>query len=250
MNPPTSASYNMSVCEGNDLVLTATGNSSLDFLWTDATNGWTDYGAVVTRTNAQPGMSGPYRVVQLENGCASTPIEINVLVSEYPQIVSVDTFCGGEGMGRITVNATNTSGQVMEYALNDGAYQSSNVFDSLANWMYQVKARSVGGECETVFNGVELYCHCNCDKDAPVSVYPNPSTGNFTVNIKLTEPSDQIKLELYDMTGRRLYTEYTEEPSLMLNRNIEIDHMAAGTYTLKVTVDVKSFLVPITISNK
>lgn len=247
---PLTASYNSSsLCEGDDLVLTATGTGGLDFLWTDKTNNWLAYGAVVTREDALPAMSGPYTVVQIDNGCASDPLFLDVLVGEFPIVSAVDTFCGGGDLGRITITATNNSGQEIEYALNDGAYQSSNIFDSLSNGLYQVKARSVGTNCETVVPAiVELYCDCHCEKQAVATVFPNPNTGSFTVNLELKEGSENIKLELFDITGRRIYTETTEEQSHFLRRNLSISHLEAGTYTLKVSVDLENFLVPVTVS--
>jgi hypothetical protein len=254
VDKPTSVSHN-SVCEGDDLILSATGVGGTGFLWTDITNNWTGTGASsTTRSNIQLSMAGYYAVSQLLNGCASESVLDSVFVGEIPTITGVDTACYGGGDGEITIHATNNSSQLIEYQITDGVttwpYQSSNVFGSLNNGMYTVRARSVGTTCENNVVNVEVYCpHGN--KEAVATVYPNPNTGSFTVNLELNEGSDIVKMELFDMVGRRIYTEYTEEHSHMLRRNLSISHLEAGTYTLKVSVGKDdTYLVPISVTTK
>lgn len=249
--PPVTANYNDPICEGEDLILTATGNNSLAYEWTDMTNSFIAQGVSVTRTNAQAGMSGKYKVVQLDNGCASTPLELNVMVYDIPEITLIDTMCLGGDSGRITITANIASGQQLEYALNDGAYQSSNVFDYLPNGLYQVRARAAGSQdCAHIVTGIELYCSCYCNKEAVVSVYPSPNTGKFTVNAELETESENIRYELFDFSGRKIYHEDTEEKTHIIQHTISIDQLAAGNYMLKVTVDLDSFIVPVSVANK
>ena len=152
---------------------------------------------------------------------------------------------------RITITANIASGQQLEYALNDGAYQSSNVFDYLPNGLYQVRARAAGSQdCAHIVTGIELYCSCYCNKEAVVSVYPSPNTGKFTVNAELETESENIRYELFDFSGRKIYHEDTEEKTHIIQHTISIDQLAAGNYMLKVTVDLDSFIVPVSVANK
>ncbi|MBL7771687.1 MAG: T9SS type A sorting domain-containing protein [Chitinophagaceae bacterium] len=249
--PPLSASYNTLLCEGDDLVLTATGNNALPFEWTDMKNSFVQQGATITRTNAQAGMSGKYKVVQLDNGCASKPLELDVVVYDIPEITAIDTACFGGDSGRIVITANIAPGQQMEYALNDGSYQTSNVFEYLPNGLYQVRARAFGSQdCAAIVTGVEVYCSCNCNKEAVVGVYPSPNTGSFVVNADLPVESEYIKFELYDFAGRKIYHEELAEKTHLLNHKIDVPHLAAGNYMLKVTVDLDSFIVPVSITEK
>jgi hypothetical protein len=68
-----------------------------------------------------------------------------------------------------------------------------------------------------------------------VSVYPNPFSGNFTIQYKLREKANQIRFEVFDLTGRRIRDAQisgSEEGSQQLMfENCE------GFYVLRVTAD-------------
>jgi hypothetical protein len=215
------------------------------------TNSYTATGEVVTRTDAQTGMSGNYKVQRVESGCASIDILLPVHIYDNPLIVSADTMCMGSiDSGRITINASIAIGDAIEYALNDGAYQSSNVFDNLTNGLFQIKARAVGSDCETTMNAIELYCACNCGKDAQVSVFPNPNDGTFNLNVNLVPKDASLVVSVFDMSGRTVYEQALEESNGQVTTSIDIKAYASGPYMVRVLVDGERFLVPIMVSSK
>lgn len=68
-----------------------------------------------------------------------------------------------------------------------------------------------------------------------VSIYPNPTNGELTIQIKSEEPVMDAKAEVYDMQGRIVFakeklTEFT---------SIDISTEPAGNYLLRVWVEGK-----------
>jgi uncharacterized protein (DUF2141 family) len=99
-------------------------------------------------------IAGTYEVVAVdENGCeVSRPsITVNQPTAIIVQPAPESVRCYGESNGRITVNAEKGSG-LYEYSLKSGsgqygAFTASNVFESLAVGVYQVKVKD-NANCE------------------------------------------------------------------------------------------------------
>lgn len=66
----------------------------------------------------------------------------------------------------------------------------------------------------------------------PVRVYPNPSNGNFTIELLNGKPGN-IEVNLYEMTGRRVYS---GQFSVNGNRTIQMEagQLSEGLYVLEV----------------
>jgi hypothetical protein len=71
-----------------------------------------------------------------------------------------------------------------------------------------------------------------------ISVYPNPTKGEFVVDLSESVSGNAV---LYDALGREVLRESVNGNSLVFH----IDHLASGIYTLKLTVgnDVKTVKV-------
>ena len=63
-------------------------------------------------------------------------------------------------------------------------------------------------------------------------VFPNPNTGEFI--IKLSPISKEVHVEVFDVRGRRIYTNYFIDEEL-INETINLHHAQAGLYVLKLT---------------
>ena len=248
VDPPLTATYNSPVCEGDDLVLTATGGNTGHYLWTDTKNNFTDTGMVITRSNAQVGMSSLYKVQHVVDGCASQPLFVDATVFGTPEIVSIDTMCLGiasEDSGRIVVNAIANGGVALEYSLNGASYQLSNTFDHLTNGLYQVAVRPVGSDCETTMRDINLYCACICNKEATVTIFPNPNNGVFSVNANLLEPAADIVITMYDFKGGKIYEQSLSAEAGNLKHDIQLKNYAVGTYMLRIKIDENVFIIPV-----
>ncbi|HPI55303.1 MAG TPA: T9SS type A sorting domain-containing protein, partial [Chitinophagaceae bacterium] len=248
VDAPLTASYNAPVCEGDDLVLTATGANTGHYLWTDTKNNFTDTGIVITRSNAQVEMSSNYKVQHVVDGCASQALFVDVIVFGTPIISSVDTLCMGiasEDSGRIVINSISNGATPLEYALNGGAFQTSNTFDRLTNGLYQVSVRPTGSDCETTMRDINLYCACVCNKEATVTIFPNPNNGVFSVNANLLEPSADIVITMYDLKGGKIYEQSLNAEAGNLTHEIQLKNYAVGTYMLRVKIDENVFIIPV-----
>jgi hypothetical protein len=77
----------------------------------------------------------------------------------------------------------------------------------------------------------EVFQNTNSNKDYPISLYPNPSTGSFTV--KADKGNDIDKVEVYNVMGQVMYSasfeHKTNETTINLNQN------QSGIYFVKVT---------------
>ena len=245
--PATSATYNQPVCIGEDLILSASGDPGGEYIWNHVVSGFTANGDTVTRAAANNNMSGIYEVRRTEDGCASLPLEVDVNIFNFPQILSVDTSCHGGDSGRVSIQVMPVSGVTYEYALNDGPYQLSNVFEYLSNGLYQVHVRPLGSDCAETVSNIEMYCSCYCNKEAVVSIYPNPNTGQFTLKADLFETVDDISLEIYNLQGQRLYTEYLNADRLNIKADINISQFASGVYRLRLKIGIDVFEMPLTV---
>lgn len=84
-----------------------------------------------------------------------------VTVNVLPTIASATPACtGGDGTGTITVNASTTSGNALEYSIG-GPFQASNMFSNLANNTYTVTVRDAVTLCSAT-TMVAVNCNQNC----------------------------------------------------------------------------------------
>lgn len=109
------------------------------------TYSWNSTPVQITQT-ASGLPSGTYTVIMTDNsGCTATA---NVTITQPTQInattVNVNPLCNGGSTGSITVNASGGTG-ALQYSLNGGAYQASNVFNTLAAGTYTITVRDANG---------------------------------------------------------------------------------------------------------
>jgi Secretion system C-terminal sorting domain len=68
-----------------------------------------------------------------------------------------------------------------------------------------------------------------------MEVYPNPSHGIFTVNMKFDQ-SQNAMLKVMDMTGRKVFMELINNQSV-INHNLNLSHLAKGMYMVQIATD-------------
>lgn len=68
-----------------------------------------------------------------------------------------------------------------------------------------------------------------------VSIYPNPTSGTVTLQIKAEEPITEAKAEVYDMQGKLVFA----KEKLAAFTSIDITAQPAGNYLLRVWVEGK-----------
>ncbi|MDC3388788.1 M12 family metallo-peptidase, partial [Flavobacteriaceae bacterium] len=88
--------------------------------------------------------------------------------------------------------------------------------------------------CETVVTVdpvAVLASENQIDDSSDFTVYPNPSNGLVTVNLS---SSEDVKMSLYDIRGRNVYTEMHRNNALKFNKQVDFSSLAAGVYILNV----------------
>ncbi|MCX6154822.1 MAG: T9SS type A sorting domain-containing protein [Candidatus Kapabacteria bacterium] len=76
------------------------------------------------------------------------------------------------------------------------------------------------------------------NNDQQISVYPNPSSGAFTININSTElmSSDKFNLKIIDVTGNSVYDELIAIDESMFSKQIKTD-LINGVYFMQILLN-------------
>jgi hypothetical protein len=125
------------ICVGETVTLTASGGIS--YQWGQNANNQTTPAIQVSPTETTAYMV----TVTSADGCVGTGTA-TITVYEIPVITSLDVVqnssCNNTGnTGKITVNATGQSGLTLQYRINGGQWQPSNIFNNLGNGTYNVE---------------------------------------------------------------------------------------------------------------
>ncbi|MBP7533650.1 MAG: DUF11 domain-containing protein, partial [Chitinophagales bacterium] len=145
--PVATASNDGPHCQGSSAAFTAADGAT--YAWDgpgaanmDATNIATP--TIATLTSAA---AGTYTVtVTSADGCTQTATT-ELVVNPLPTALSATYDCGAtpsDGSATVTVTATGTN---LEYAIDGGTYQASNIFTSVTNGSHTIDVREVGTTC-------------------------------------------------------------------------------------------------------
>ncbi|SDW22179.1 Por secretion system C-terminal sorting domain-containing protein [Lutibacter oricola] len=66
------------------------------------------------------------------------------------------------------------------------------------------------------------------------SMYPNPSSGIFNINFLSKNNSDDIKVKLFDLTGRLIELKNYTQNGISFSKEIDFSHISSGTYIIKL----------------
>ncbi|WP_077399991.1 T9SS type A sorting domain-containing protein [Cellulophaga omnivescoria] len=228
------------LCGGQSVVLDATyQGSGTTYLWTS------DNGFTSTEPSIEVAEAGTYTVqVTTLLGCNGGD-SIVITTSDTPIdahfIVSTQAFAGEE---LALVNISEPIGDKVEWFLPDEAVviakTDENVillFDEPGS--YDILLRSNQGTCfldymKTIIIGEAENIPDIGDAETPFiqdfKIYPNPSNGQFYVDILLSEASP-ISLKIFSMASQGLVNERQEKAAV--NFNLEYGTtLASGTYVL------------------
>jgi hypothetical protein len=168
--------------------------------------------------------AGFYRVIVSDTACNQSrsfflndpsALELNAF------LVEPDT---GGNSGRIVIQVTGGEG-LMEYRLNGGNWQSLGVFSNLNQGLFLVEARdSIGCIYDTLIQVIGVGIP-QVD-DLPVSLFPNPTLGNFSL---LCPSGELAKISIYDVFGNELYSIEPRSP----RADLSIANFTSGTYLIR-----------------
>lgn len=151
----------------------------------------------------------------------------------------------------IAFNCTNASDNISQKSLNDlleifnnesssgewtirlGDFQPGDT-GTLNSWFIEV--------CETTSSPLEITNFSFKD----VKIFPNPSNGRFTIKVDSTHTRKNIKVEVFDLRGRRIYKEDFKEVS-RLDETIHLQNAQSGIYILSLsdeaTTDIRRIAI-------
>jgi len=192
---------------------------------------------------------GPHSVWYVTPGAktvrliASNPFGIDTLVQKIV-VRSFPTANFSTQVVDLTVAFTNTSQNATSFFWDFGDGQTSTQAEPLHTYTapgtYTVKLRATN-PCKTIEKTATVLTVVKTDelsKSLNVSVLPNPTSGDFKVNLQLTQPLGDVRLRLLDEQGRQIKV---QKMTLKQGENIaafEGLQLAKGVYQLMVDTNV------------
>lgn len=183
-------SGNTLICEGEATQLTASGAAT--YTWSTA--------AHTATVSVQPPGTTSYTVQGMNTACSSSAV-ITVSVHALPVLTvssSQVLLCTGE-------TATLTAGGALSYLWSTGLPGAFLVISPALTGTYAVKGTDVN-QCSATASFVQQVSEClglsSPESGAfPVSVYPNPGTGIFTL-----QSDNSAEYEILNSSGMPVYT--------------------------------------------
>jgi hypothetical protein len=205
------------VCAGSPFTLTASGAAS--YSWNN--------GAATSTIAPTPTANASYTVVGTNTaGCSSNAVT-SVTVNAVPSVsvAGAGTICAGNSTV-LTASGANT------YSWNTGATTSTISVSPIVNTTYTAMGTSSVTGCTGMVTANIVVSPCTginqlVVKSSEFTVYPNPSNGEFTIEI--SNGINKI-IEISDLTGRIV----SKNTSVTDKVNVNISNLANGIYYVKI----------------
>ena len=231
LNPPCAGSVSSS---SSALLCNADCNSTITINATGGTLPYTyDIGSGAQASNIFTGMcAGNYTVV-VEDGdnCAQN---VSVTITQ-PAAISGSTVITNELLGNDgAINLTAGGGTgTLTYAWTgpSGFTASTEDITGLTEGVYSVTITDANG-CTTTINNIQVTSSVDINEvpQFEISVYPNPSSGVFTIQLDGFS-NESLAIEIFDVSGRVVFSySVTTDTKFQL----DLSSFAKGTYQLQL----------------
>ncbi len=139
--------------------------------------------------------------------------------------------------GSITVVVFGNIGE-LQYSLDGGPLQSSNVFEGLAAGEYVVSVVSSYG-CELSFDAeVDMMVNTvDLVEGTGIFIEPNPTNDLFTLKVEGLDTVNELDIEVLDATGKLLLEARTAKVNDVFSEQISLGDFPEGLYFVRIYKD-------------
>lgn len=203
------------ICSGNQATLTASGATT--YSWNTA--------ATTTAITISPSANSSYTVTGYNGTCTNTAVQ-SVSVNTTPTVnatSSATLICDGQS-ATLTASGANT------YSWNTTSTNTSVAVSPTTTTSYTVTGTSNG--CSNTFVISQAVSPCtgvneNVSTLGGILVYPNPNTGEFTIELN----NGSVKnIDVMDLTGRVIVSNTSSNDKVDFN----INTLANGIYYVRI----------------
>lgn len=222
--PIVQVSNDTTICIGDSIIINANGGSNYTWL---PNNNITNNS--VANPTVYPTVNTNFMVNVIDSNNCSQKDSVLISVQTLPSIYlgSDTTLCNGQ---TITLDAGNGFTNYLWF----GGTNNSTLFVDSANTYWVEVTNSFG--CSNTDTIVINYTICLSVNDfdngkAIVKVYPNPTTGTFTIDFETTKNRN---LKLFNSAGQVIFATKLTQKSNSINI---VNTVASGVYSLQIEED-------------
>jgi hypothetical protein len=236
---------NIYVCPGVSLAMTANTGSGLLYQWEMNSINISE----ATNSSYTTSATGSYKVIVTNSvGCSKTSATTSI--NNYNTASVKITNTGSLNIcstGSVLLNAKVVSGYTYKWFKDNtaisGATGTSYTATQAGTYYYQATTSS---GCSTISpNKVVTGCKLENESNeaSSLSVYPNPTNGNFSIQLHLEEAfNDPAQIELINMMGDVVLAEDADVSEGSLLHSISMKHeLPCGLYFVKIIVGDRVF---------
>ena len=242
----TTQPQNRTACQNGSVTFTAAATGTITTTqWQVSTNGGTTWTAIagatttsLTLTNVQPSQNGyRYRLVLSSAGCGANPSASATLTVNPLPTVSLALNPAGQTQLRpgesTTVTASSTpAGATYQWFLNGVAQPSitgaTYAVDAYHLGTYTVRVTDVNG-CVNTSAGLTFTALPTTN----LFVYPNPTTGAFSVTYYMPNASTPVTITVIDMNGRKIEERHEVTSAPYTRFDFSSSKLGAGVYIIE-----------------
>jgi len=226
--PAIDAGADQSMCLGDSVVLTATGGTS--YLWN------------TTQTAAQitviPVLTTEYHVTATDNNGCSAADSVSVNVDTTPAPIANFSYV----LNGLDVTFTNLSTNTSSYSWDFGDGNTStlqnpeNFYPSSSNYTVTLIASNNCG-ADTFSQNISVVGIQEYLVNEKLNIYPNPSNGNFSIDLTLVTGKD-AEIKILDELGKEMVIERITLGSI---KHYNFADLCSGVYQVLLITDKKIY---------
>lgn len=218
---------NTTICNGTSLTLTASGAQT--YVWNN--------GATTSSITVTPTSQTTYTVIGQNGSCQAAAVSTTINVDPAPTVVANADQTTIQVGGTVSFSTTGSVASSYTWNFGDGNTSTQGTVTHTYNVMgtYDVVLTGTLGNCTatdtiTIYVGTQGVDEVNLD-DA-ISMFPNPNSGEFKINIALAESQD-VNITLYNTIGQVVETRSLQNVSSTVV-DFNLSNKSEGFYFVNV----------------